>query len=81
MGDEDRKEIQAKGIGNKLNRITVENFPNFEKEAIQVQLAFRTQNWQYHKRNNPRHIIVKTLKKKKNTKGTEHKILEPSREE
>jgi hypothetical protein len=39
-----------------------ENFPNLEKERVtQVQEAYRIPNHQDHKRNTPRHIIIKTL--------------------
>jgi hypothetical protein len=40
MGNEDREELQAKGI---FNKIMTENFPNLEKTMpIQVQEASRT---------------------------------------
>jgi hypothetical protein len=43
MGIEEGEEVQAKGIGNILNKIITENFPNLEKEMpIQVQKASRT---------------------------------------
>jgi hypothetical protein len=61
MGIEE-KEMQAKGIHNILNKIIVENFPNFEKEMpIQVQEASRTPNGHDKNRMSPWHIIVKTI--------------------
>jgi hypothetical protein len=45
MGVEEGEETQTKGIGNRFNRITTENFPNLEKEkVILMQGAYRTQN-------------------------------------
>jgi hypothetical protein len=57
-----RKEVQAKGIDNILNKITVENFSNLEKKrVIQRQEVFRTPNRHDQKRNSLRYIIVTTL--------------------
>jgi hypothetical protein len=45
MGIEDEEDIQAKGICNTFNKITIENFSNLEKVMpIQVQEASRTPN-------------------------------------
>jgi hypothetical protein len=62
MGVEKGGELQIKGIDNLFNRIMAVNLPNLEKERVkQVQEAYRTSNCQDHKRNIPRHIIIKTL--------------------
>jgi hypothetical protein len=56
------EEIQTESIDNLLNKIIVENFPEFEKKRdIQVHETYRTQNCFYHKRKSPRHLIIKTL--------------------
>jgi hypothetical protein len=45
MGTEEGEEVQAKGIHNIFNTITIENFPNLEKAMpIQVQETSRTPN-------------------------------------
>jgi hypothetical protein len=47
---------------NLFYNIIVKNFLKNEKEKeVQVQEAFRTLNLQEQKRNNCRHIIIKTL--------------------
>jgi hypothetical protein len=45
MGIEEGKEVQAKGMHNRVNKIITGDFPNLEKAMpIQVQEASRTPN-------------------------------------
>jgi hypothetical protein len=68
------EEIQTKGIDNIFDRIITENFPNLEEERItQVQEAYKTPNHQDQARNNPRHIIVKTLSREQRKNSESHK--------
>jgi hypothetical protein len=62
MGIEEGEAIQTKCIDNLFSRRIAENFPNLNKESItEVQEIYRKPNHQDHKRNTPRHIIIKTL--------------------
>jgi hypothetical protein len=70
------EEMQVKCIGNIINKIVAEIFPNLKEELpIQVQEASRKPNRHDQNRTSPWHIIVKTI-------STENKerILEAVRE-
>jgi hypothetical protein len=70
------EEVQAKGMHNICNNITMENFPNVEKYIpIQMQEASRTPNRPNQNRTTPWHIIIKTT----STETTE-RILKAVRE-
>jgi hypothetical protein len=62
MGIEEGEGMQDKGIGNIVNKIVSENFPNLENEMpIQVQEVSRTQNRHDQNRTSSQHIIVKSI--------------------
>jgi hypothetical protein len=49
-------------IGNIFNKMTVENFPNLEKQMpIQIQEASRTPNRKDRNRTSSNYIILKTI--------------------
>ena len=53
------KEEEKKGYENFFEDITVENFPNLEKEIVeQVQEVQRAPYGIYPRRNMPRHILI-----------------------
>jgi hypothetical protein len=57
---EEGEDVQAKGIHNIFNEITIENFPNLEKVLLfQVQAPSRTKNRLDQNRTSPEHIIIK----------------------
>jgi hypothetical protein len=61
---------QFKGPVNIINKIIEENFPKLKKEMpIIIQEAYRTLNRLDQKRNSSHHIIIKTLKAKKQGKN------------
>jgi predicted nuclease with TOPRIM domain len=65
MGIEEGEEVQAKGMRNVFNKIITENFPNLEKSIpIEMQEASRTPKRPDQNRTTPRHIIIKTIKKR-----------------
>ena len=69
-------EEKEQEIGNLLEKIMKENFPNFAKEIdIQIQEAQRVPNKLDPKRAMPRHIII-TLPKIKN----KERVLEAARQ-
>jgi phosphoribosylformimino-5-aminoimidazole carboxamide ribonucleotide (ProFAR) isomerase len=64
--DEEKGEVQAKGIDNILNKMTVEHLPSIGKQrVIYAQVAFRSPNRKDQKRKNHKHIIIKSLSIKK----------------
>ena len=70
------EEEKKKGYKKNFEEITVENFPNMEKEIVnQVQEAQRVPYRINPRRNMPRHILIKLTK-------TQHKerILKAARE-
>jgi hypothetical protein len=65
MGIEE-EEIQTKGIDKVFNRIIAENFPALKKErVIQVQEAYRTQNYKDQKRNTEQRKNTESYKREK----------------
>jgi hypothetical protein len=62
MGNKEGEEVLYKGIGNIVNKIIAENFPNLKKEIpIQEQEASRTPNRHDQNGTSSRNIIVKTI--------------------
>jgi ribosomal protein L39E len=61
MNIEEGEEVEAKGIQNIFNKITIEKFPNLKKVLpIQVQETSRTPNRLNQNRTAPWYIIIKT---------------------
>jgi hypothetical protein len=61
IGVEEGAEIQTKGIGNLLNRITAENFPKLKKESHPGAGSLQSTKPLGPKEKHTRHIILKTL--------------------